>query len=99
MFTFYECFCTLLLCTTNKITNMPTLTVRLPDKTLYEVEINSKILHVSKNAYIQEAINNLNEKIKSNLKREKLIKASQKVRNNSMEVNSEFSIIENDPEI
>ena len=78
---------------------MPTLTVRLPDKTLYEVEINSKILHVSKNAYIQEAINNLNEKIKSNLKREKLIKASQKVRNNSMEVNSEFSIIENDPEI
>ena len=78
---------------------MPILTIRLPDKTLYEVEINSKSLHVSKNAYIQEAINNLNEKIMSNLKREKLIKASQKVRNNSMEVNSEFSIIENDSEI
>jgi hypothetical protein len=78
---------------------MPTLTVRLPDETLYEVEINSKFLHVSKNAYIQEAINNLNEKIKSNFKREKLIKASQKVRNNSMEVNSEFSMIEDDPEI
>ncbi|MBY0581253.1 MAG: CopG family transcriptional regulator [Rickettsiales bacterium] len=78
---------------------MPILTIRLPDKILHEVDLKSRSLHVSKNAYIQKAINNLNEQINSDIKRKRLIKASQEVRSNSMEVNNEFSVIENDPEV
>jgi len=78
---------------------MPVLTIRLPDKILHEVVLKSKSLHVSKNAYIQKAINNLNDQINTDLKRSQLIKASQKVRLNSMEINNEFSIIENDSKI
>ncbi len=78
---------------------MPILTIRLPDKILHEVDLKSKSLHVSKNAYIQKAINNLNNEINADIKRKRLIKASKKVRSNSIEVNNEFSIIENDPEV
>ena len=78
---------------------MPTLTIRLPDKILHEVDLKSQFLHISKNAYIQKAINRFNEEINSDLKRKKLMKASQKVRCNSMEVNTEFSIIEDDPKV
>jgi metal-responsive CopG/Arc/MetJ family transcriptional regulator len=78
---------------------MPILTIRLPDKILHEVDLKSRSLHVSKNAYIQKAINNLNEQINWDIKRKRLIKASQEVRSNSMEVNNEFSVIENDPEV
>ena len=76
---------------------MPILTIRLPDEILHEVDLKSKSLHVSKNAYIQKAINNLNCQINADFKKKRLIKASQKVRSNSMEINNEFSIIENDP--
>ncbi len=78
---------------------MPVLTIRLPDDTLQEVSLKSRFLHVSKNSYIQKAISKLNEEINSDLKRKALIRASKKVRSNSMEVNSDFSIIENDPEV
>ena len=78
---------------------MPVLTIRLPDKILHEVDLKSKSLHLSKNAYIQKAINDLNEEINYDLKKKKLIKASQKVRSNTMKINNEFSAIDNDPEI
>ncbi len=78
---------------------MPTLTIRLPDAILHEVDLKSQSLHVSKNAYIQKAISNLNQQMNSDLKRVQLIKASQKVRSNSIEINNEFSVIENDPKV
>ena len=78
---------------------MPTLTVRLPDDVLNEGSSKANSLHLSKNAYIHKAINLLNQEINNQIKRDKIIKASQRVRNNSIEINSEFSIIENDSEI
>ena len=75
---------------------MSILTIRLPDKILHEVQLKASSLHISKNAYIHKAIKKLNEEISADLKKEKLFKASQKVRTNSMEINSEFSLIEND---
>ncbi|MSO14615.1 hypothetical protein [Rickettsiales endosymbiont of Trichoplax sp. H2] len=76
---------------------MPTLPVRLPDEVLNEVSSKASTLHLSKNAYIHKAIDKFNKEIKINnkIKREKITKASQKICTNSMEVNSEFSIIEN----
>ena len=74
---------------------MPTLTVRLPDEVLNEVSSKASTLHISKNAYIHKAIDKFNKEINNKIKREKITKASQKICTNSMEVNSEFSIIEN----
>ncbi|MDZ5762691.1 CopG family transcriptional regulator [Candidatus Cyrtobacter comes] len=73
---------------------MPILTVRLSDEVLREVDMKSKALNISKNAYIQRAISNLNFKINEDIKRERLIQASYKVRANSMEINAEFDSIE-----
>lgn len=78
---------------------MPILTVRLPDTVLEEVNNKANSLHLSKNAYINKAINMLNKEINNRIKRDKIIKASYKVRTNSMEINSQFSIIENDTEL
>ena len=78
---------------------MPTLTVRLPDEVLSEVAINASSLHLSKNAYIHKAINLLNHEMNNQAKRDRIIKASQKVRVNSIEINNEFSLIENDSEM
>ena len=75
---------------------MPTLTIRLPDAVLNEVNIKAKSLHISKNAYVHRALDMFNKNLNAKIKREKLIKASHKVRANSMEINNEFSIIEND---
>jgi hypothetical protein len=78
---------------------MPILTIRLSDTIANEVNAKSKLLRISKNAYIQKAIDILNSEINTNLKKKQLENASRKVASNSIEVNMEFSAIEDDSKI
>ena len=48
---------------------MPILTIRLSDTIANEVNAKSKLLRISKNAYIQKAIDTLNSEINTNLKK------------------------------
>ena len=75
---------------------MPVLSIRISESTAHEVESKAKTLHMSKSAYINQAITNLNQKVGQELLQKQMNKASKKVQKNSMKVNSEFSEIEDD---
>lgn len=77
---------------------MSTLSLRLPDKLLKEVEVRAHHLHLPKGEYIRRAIVEMNRKQSSEERQKKLIQASQRVRQESKKVNAEFELIEYDPE-
>lgn len=69
---------------------MSTISIRLPDHRAHACKI-------TRAAYIRVAIEHMNQEIK-NKQKQRLIKASKKVRKKSMKINAEFSRIEDDAE-
>jgi predicted transcriptional regulator len=77
---------------------MTTLAIRLKDEMVYAIDANAGKLHLTRNAYIKQAIIKMNLELQIQERTQKLISASHRVRNESMAVNSEFSFIEYGPE-
>jgi predicted transcriptional regulator len=77
---------------------MSSLTIRLPERMLNEVDKRAQKLHLSRTAYIKKSIEYMNMEIQENERKDRLIEASKRVRKESMLVNSEFSQVEYDPE-
>ena len=77
---------------------MSIVSVRLSDRLLHDVDIMAHSLHLARTEYIRKAIEQMNEKTLSVKRKQRLIQASLKVRNESMAVNAEFSRVEHDPE-
>ena len=77
---------------------MGTVSIRIEDELLAEINRQAKELHVSRGEYVRRAIADLNEKMVRDLKRRRLQEASLKVRKESMRVNREFAAIEDDPD-
>ena len=77
---------------------MSLISVRLPDELLQQTKLRSQALHMSPANYIRKAIMQMNEEILIQQQKQQLIKASLKVREESMAVNAEFSQVEHDPE-
>ncbi len=77
---------------------MITVSIRLPDSLLHEVDEIAKDLNVPRTAYLREAIVSMNSKVKQEKRRARMMKLSRRVRKESMRVNSEFSGVENDPD-
>ncbi|MFN3234344.1 MAG: CopG family transcriptional regulator [Gammaproteobacteria bacterium] len=75
---------------------MSTITVRLPDQLMREVEGKAKLLHLAKTAYIRRAIERMNQAIELEEQKKRLQKASKKVRKDSMRINKEFEAFEGD---
>lgn len=76
---------------------MPVISIRLSNKLLDEVNMKAQALHISRAEYIRRAIERMNNESLDQERKQQLIHASLRVRNQSMEVNAEFSQIENDP--
>jgi len=76
---------------------MTTVSIRLPEDTLNEVDQIAKALKMPRTAYLRQAILSMNRKIKEDNRRARIIKLSRRVRKESMRVNAEFSQVENDP--
>jgi predicted transcriptional regulator len=76
---------------------MTTISIRLPEDTLNEVDQIAKNLKMPRTAYLRQAILSMNSKIKEDRRRARIIKLSRRVRKESMRVNAEFSQVENDP--
>ncbi len=76
---------------------MTTISIRLPDNVLHEVDRFSKDLKVSRTEYLRQAILLMNRKVKEDRRRVRIMKLSQRVRTESMRVNAEFSEVEHDP--
>ena len=76
---------------------MTTISIRLPDDMLNEVDKIAKDLNVPRTAYLRQAILSMNSKVKEDRRRARIMEVSRRVRNESMRVNAEFSKVENGP--
>lgn len=76
---------------------MTTVSIRLPDDLLKEADKRARELHIPRAAYIRRAIEALNAEVTSQQRRDRIMKASRRVRSESMRVNAEFSAIEDAP--
>jgi predicted transcriptional regulator len=76
---------------------MTTISIRLPDDMLNEVDKIAKDLNVPRTAYLRQAILSMNSKVKEDRRRARIMEVSRRVRNESMRVNAEFSEVEHDP--
>ena len=74
---------------------MTTISIRLPDDMLNEVDKIAKDLKVPRTAYLRQAILSMNSKVKEDRRRARIMEVSRRVRNESMRVNAEFSEVEN----
>ncbi len=77
---------------------MTTVSVRLPDDLLKEVDKRAHELHIPRAEYIRRAIESLNAKAVANHRRHRIMEASRRVREESMRVNAEFDAIEDAPD-
>ncbi len=76
---------------------MTTISIRLPDDILNEVDKIAKDLNVPRTAYLRQAILSMNNKVKEDRRRARIIQPSRRVRKESMRINAEFSEVEHDP--
>jgi predicted transcriptional regulator len=76
---------------------MTTISIRLPDNLLGEVDRIAKDLNVPRTAYLRQAILSMNSKVKEERRRTRVMKLSRRVRKESMRINAEFSEVEHDP--
>jgi metal-responsive CopG/Arc/MetJ family transcriptional regulator len=76
---------------------MTTISIRIPDDILNDVDRFSRDLKVPRTEYLRQAILLMNRKVKEDRRRIRIMKLSQRVRAESMRVNAEFSEVEHDP--
>jgi predicted transcriptional regulator len=76
---------------------MTTISIRLPDNVLDEVDKIAKDLNLPRTAYLREAILSMNSKVKEERRRGRVMNLSRRVRKESMRINAEFSAVEHDP--
>jgi len=76
---------------------MTTISIRLPDDILNEVDKIAKDLNVPRTTYLRQAILSMNNKVKEDRRRARIMKLSRRVRKESMRINAEFSGVEHDP--
>lgn len=76
---------------------MTTISIRLPNDILGEVDKIAKDLNVPRTAYLRQAILSMNSKVKEDKRRARVMKLSKRVRKESMRINAEFSEVEHDP--
>jgi len=77
---------------------MTTLSIRLPDKLLRELDHGARLHHLPRSEYIRKAIEFMNQETQKQARKQRMAKASLRVREESMKINEEFSRIEHDPE-
>ena len=77
---------------------MKAVSIKLPDELVAKSKEYADTLSISRAEYIRRAIENMNKEIGDILRTNRIKKASQKVREESMRINAEFAAIEKDPD-
>ena len=75
-----------------------TISMRLPDGMLSELDRRAAELDIPRTEYIRRAIIAMNRAIEDAKRRDRLARASLKVRAESMKVNAEFAALERAPD-
>jgi len=76
---------------------MKTISLNLPEDVLDASSAAADALRLSRAAYIRKAIERMNYDTTARLRAEKMAQASMRCRAESMRVNAEFDVIEDDP--
>ena len=76
---------------------MSAVSIRLSDDLLSQVDRLARELRIPRTEYIRRALADFNQEIEDRKNRERLMRASMKVRENSMSVNAEFDEVEDAP--
>jgi metal-responsive CopG/Arc/MetJ family transcriptional regulator len=77
---------------------MNTISIRLPDDIIREVDCQAAELQIPRAEYLRRAIISMNRETRGYRQRLRLMEVSARVREESMAVNREFAEIEHDPE-
>jgi metal-responsive CopG/Arc/MetJ family transcriptional regulator len=77
---------------------MNTISIRLPDDLLREVDCQAAELQIPRAEYLRRAVISMNRETRNHRQRIRLMEVSARVREESMAVNREFEEIEHDPE-
>jgi predicted transcriptional regulator len=75
---------------------MTTISIRLPEDILNEVDRIAKDLNVPRTEYLRRAILSMNRKVMEDRRRARIMKLSRRVRMESLRVNAEYSEVEHD---
>lgn len=77
---------------------MSTISITLPDTLLKTSTKFAESLRLSRAAYIRRSLERMNRETERRLRAERMMRASLKVRKESMHVNATFASIEHDPD-
>lgn len=78
---------------------MATISIRIQDDILAEVDDRSKALHMPRAEYVRKAVVAMNEQVAKELRKKRIMEASRRVREESMRVNAEFDAVEDAPDV
>jgi predicted transcriptional regulator len=78
---------------------MMTISLRMPDDFLHEVDVFAEELHLPRAAYVRKALERMNAAVAGERRRKRIMEVSLKVREESMKVNAEFNEIEDCPNV
>lgn len=77
---------------------MSTISITLPDDLLKSSTKFAESLNLSRAAYIRRSLERMNRDTERRMRAERMMRASLKVRKESMKVNAEFASVERDPD-
>ena len=78
---------------------MTTISIRIQDDELEELNKRSRSLHIPRAEYVRQAVSAMNKQVDRELRKKRIIDASRRVRKESMRVNAEFDTIEDAPDV
>ena len=78
---------------------MSTISIRLKDEMLEELNQHSKKLHIPRAEYVRRAVIAMNKQVDKELRRKRIMEASERVRKESMRINAEFDAVEDVPNV
>ena len=78
---------------------MATISIRIQDEILEELDQHSRNMHIPRAEYIRQAVIAMNETVDKNMRKKRIQEASMRVREESMLVNAEFAEIEDTPNV
>ena len=76
---------------------MTTLSLRLPDELLHDIDAHAEQLYIPRAAYVRKDLEQRDAAVAAQQRRTRLMEVSLKVRTESMRVNTEFDAIEDAP--
>jgi metal-responsive CopG/Arc/MetJ family transcriptional regulator len=78
---------------------MATISIRIQDDVLEEINERSRTLHIPRAEYVRQAVIAMNKQVDRDLRKKRIIEASRRVREESMRVNAEFDAVEDAPDV